>query len=95
MNATHQDDDNNIDLNEMHKDVVIIKSETFDNNDRYSESFESKVYNTYGDADVKAGGRKKIDLVLKFYSGVPLMIDNNEFINEERGNGTKCAGLSV
>ena len=32
MNTTHQDDDNNVDLNEIPKDVVIIESALFDKN---------------------------------------------------------------
>ena len=32
MNAPHQDDDKNIDLNKMSKDMVIIESAIFDKN---------------------------------------------------------------
>ena len=74
---------------------MIIESAIFDRNgERCRESFESKVYNKYGDVDVKVGKTNKIDAALKFYLGVPLMINNNKCVREERGDGKKC-GLSV
>ena len=96
MNGTHQKDDSNTVLSDIPKDVVVIESAIFDKNgERCSSAFESKVYNMCGDADVKAGRTKKLDPALKFYAFVPLMITNNVFIKEGRGNGTKCIGLKI
>ena len=65
---------------------MLWLSVIFDKNgERCSPSFESKVYNKCGDADIKPGRSKKVDPALIFYSGVPLMITNNNFIKEERG----------
>ena len=44
---------------------------------------------------MKVARSKKVDPALQFYSGIPLMIDNNEHIKEGRGNGTRCIGISV
>ena len=81
---------------ETPKNAVIIEAAIFDlNNDQCSRSFEMKVYNKCGDSDVRVQTTKKVDASLKFYSGIPLMINNNKHIKEGRGNGTKCIGISV
>ena len=96
VNETHKMNASDLDLSEIPKDVVIIESAMFDKNgERCSANFESKVYNMCGDADVKAGRTKKVDPALKFYAGVPLMITDNKFIKDGRGNGTKCIGLKI
>ena len=75
-------------MTEIPEDVVIIESAIFNKKGkRGSPSFESKVYNKCGDADIQPGRLKKVDPALIFCSGVPL-ITNNEFIKEERGIGT-------
>lgn len=64
------------------------------NGERYSPSLE-KVYDKCGDADVKSGWSKKVDSVLKFYSGAPLVITNKNSTKEGRCNGKKRIGLKM
>ena len=93
---THPVNDENVDLTQVPKNVIIIESAIYDkNNERCSVSFESNVYNKCGDADIQTSHNKRIDPVLKFYSGVPLMLIDNLHLKEGRGNGTKCFGLSI
>ena len=39
--------------------------------------------------------KQKNDPALKFDSGIPLMINNNDDIKQGRGNGTRCIGLFI
>ena len=49
-----------------------------------------------GDAQVKTARNTLYDPALKFYPGVPLMINSNKDLKEgRRGNGTLCRGLKV
>ena len=39
--------------------------------------------------------KQKNDPALKYYSGISLMINNNDDIKQQRGYGRKCIGLSI
>ena len=83
-------------ISQIHKNIVIIESVIFDRNNEWCwSSFEAKVYNRCWDANVRVGRFKKVDPALQFYSGIPLMTNDNEDIKEVRGNGTKCVCISV
>ena len=58
-------------------------------------STQNKIYDDCGDADVKNGEGKKMDPALKFYHGVPLMINTNKQIKERLANGTCCYGMYI
>ena len=65
---THPKENSEVDLREVPDNVVIIESVIFDkNNERCSVSFESKVYNKCGDADVMTDRNKHVDPSLKFF----------------------------
>ena len=61
---------------------------------RVSENFHNTVFAHCGDNDVRTGN-KKIDPALKFYSGIPLMINTNDELDKGRANGTLCRGIGV
>ena len=68
INLTHPKEKSEVDLREVPDNVVIIESAIFDkNNERCSVSFESKVYNKCGDADVMTDRNKHVDPSLKFF----------------------------
>ena len=47
------------------------------------------IYNNCGDADVTSSFTSKhIDPVLKLYTGIPIMLNSNEHIEQGCGNGT-------
>ena len=52
--------------------------------------FSKFLINNYGDADVNSSdGNHRIDPALKFYSGIPLMINHNrDLVKTGRVNGT-------
>ena len=58
-------------------------------------STQNKIYDECGDADIKNAEGKKVDPALKFYYGVPLMINSNKRIKERLANGTCCYGMYV
>ena len=58
-------------------------------------STQNKIYDDCGDADVKNGEGKKMDPALKFYHGIPLMINTNKRIKERLANGTCCYGMYI
>ena len=60
-----------------------------------SEVFHTFVIDNYGDADIKVGTSKHIDLALILYSGIPLMITTNKDVEKRRGNGTLYRGISL
>ena len=91
ISVTHPADISEVDLMDVPNNVIIIESAIYDKaKERCSASFESKVYNNCGDADIQTCCNKKIDPAFKFYSGIPLMITDNLHLKEGRGNGTKC-----
>ena len=56
---------------------------------KHSSNHHATVYNTCGDCDVTSSfGNKHIDPVLKLYTGIPIMLNSNEHIEHDRGNGT-------
>ena len=68
INLTHPKEKSEVDLREVPDNVVIIESAIFDkNNERCSVSFEFKVYNKCGDADVVTDRNKYVDPSLKLF----------------------------
>ena len=60
VKATHPKEGRDNCLTEVPKNVVIIEAAMFDkHNERCTQSFETKVYNKCGDADVKSHCIKK------------------------------------
>ena len=45
-----------------------------------------------GDSDVVNSKGAFVDPALKFFHGVPLMMNSNERIDEDLANGTPCKG---
>ena len=75
---------------------MIIESAIFDkSNERCSASFETKVYSKCGNADVMTSWNKHIDLAIKFFHGVPLMITSNTNLKKGLGKGTRIFELSI
>ena len=48
-----------------------------------------------GDADIINSKRSFVDVALKFFYNVPLMMNTNERIDEKLANGTPCRGLYI
>ena len=48
-----------------------------------------------GDCDITNGSKAFVDPALKFFHGIPLMMNTNERISENLANGTPCYGLYV
>ena len=48
-----------------------------------------------GDSDVLNGNKCFVDIALKFFHNIPLMMNSHERIDEELANGTPCRGLYV
>ena len=64
VNATHPEEGRDNSLSEIPKNVVIIEAAMFDKkNERCAQSFEMKVYNKCGDADVRSCQTKKLILL--------------------------------
>ena len=81
-------------ISQIPKNVVIIEFAISDrNNELCRSSFEAKAHNRYWDANVRVGRFKKVDPALQFYSGIPLMTNDNEDVKEGRGNETKCVSI--
>ena len=59
-----------------------------------SEVFHKQVIDNYGDADV-SNGTRRIDPALKFYSGIPFMMNTNKEIKKGKANGTLRRGISI
>ena len=59
--------------------------------------FSNFLVKNHGDADVKSSdGNRRIDPALKFYSGIPLMINHNrDLVKTGRAKGTLCRGHSL
>ena len=76
-----------------HPHTVIIKGSMTTRKRRISRSLRNTIYDTCGDSNVKDPHDKKIDPVLKFFYNIPLMLNNNDRIDEKLGNGTPCHGL--
>ena len=59
-----------------------------------SEMFYNYVIDNNGDDDISKGIRR-IDPALKFYSGIPLVININKGIKKGRVNGKLCRGIFI
>lgn len=49
------------------------------------------IYNNCRDADIESANKysnKHADPVLKLYTGIPIMLNSNDHIKEDRGSGT-------
>ena len=60
---------------------------------RFSKNYHTSIFNNCGDADIATSSRfvnKQIDLVLKLYTNIPLMLTSNEYIEQGCGNGTQA-----
>ena len=96
LQATHTESDDT--STECPNHTVIIKGTL-----RYGRSevgmvsrhLRNMIYDTCGDADLENSEGKRVDPVLKFYHGVPLMINTNKRIEENLANGTPCVGLYI
>ena len=58
---------------------------------KYNAKHYTTIYNTCGDADIEAVSpysNKHVDPALKLYTGIPIMLNSNDHINEGRGDGT-------
>ena len=90
--------DNN-DCTDVPMNAVILESTIFhsDTNKEVGVKFAKFIYDNYGDADIKASdGNRRIDPALKFYSGIPLMINTNKYLTDTgRANGSLCKGISL
>ena len=54
-------------------------------------SHHTTIYNNCGDADIESVNRfsnKHVDPALKLFTGIPIMLNSNEYIEQGRGNGT-------
>ena len=60
-----------------------------------SLSMHNRIVNECGDADIKNSKDKFVDPALKFFHGVPLMMNTNERIDQQLANGTSCIGLYI
>ena len=60
-----------------------------------NRNIKNMIYDTCGDADVENSEGKRAEPVLKFYHGVPLMMNSNDRIEEDLANGTPCIGLYI
>lgn len=76
-------------------DVVVIESNISSKHKRCSRKFHDYVFRNCGDAQVRTHRNKRVDPALKWYPGIHLMINSNDNLKEERGNGTLCRGLKL
>ena len=78
--------------------TIIIESSlrNVSSKTKCTPSFHKFIYEHCGDNDTKTSSGSKVDPALKFYSGIPLMINsNNDLKKGGRGNGTLCRGISL
>ena len=74
--------------------TIIIESlisKTSQMGKKYNAKHHTTIYNTCGDADIEAASpysNKHVDPALKLYTGISIMLNSNDHINEGRGNGT-------
>ena len=74
---------------------MVIESTLKHKKTKCSRNFHNNVFDNCGDADVQTARNQKIDPSLKFYPGVPLMINSNDNIKSGRANGTLCHGVRI
>ena len=56
---------------------------------KHSVNHHTTIYNNCGDADIVSSfTNKHVDPVLKLYTGIPIMLNSNDHIEQGRGNGT-------
>ena len=58
---------------------------------KHSVNHHTTIYNNCGDADIESVNRfsnKHVDPALKLFTGIPIMLNSNEYIEQGRGNGT-------
>ena len=60
-----------------------------------SLTVKNRMLNEYSDSDIINSKRSFVDSALNFIHNVPLMINTNEKIDEQRVNGTTCRGLYI
>ena len=60
-----------------------------------SLSMKNRNLDECGNADITNSQNKFVDPALKFFHGVPLMMNTNERIDEQLANGTFCIGLYI
>jgi hypothetical protein len=75
--------------------TLVIECSMKKGTNKPSDLFRNTVIDNCGDADIVTGHNKKIDPALKFYNGIPLMINSIDDIDKGRANGTICKGISV
>ena len=68
------------------------RSKTIDN---MNKSMYNHILDHCGDSDITNGSGAFVDPALKFFHNIPLMMKNNERIDENLANGTPCWGLYV
>ena len=55
---------------------------------KHTKNHHITIYNNCGDADITSSfTNKHVDPVLKLYTGIPIMLNSNEHIEQGRGNG--------
>ena len=96
LKATHSRTSDSLTRAPAH--TCIIKADiNYANNQ--SQTFNKNMYNRLidecGDSDVINGNRQFVDIALKFFYNIPLMMNTNERIKEELANGTPCRGLYI
>ena len=58
---------------------------------KHSVNHHTTIYNNCGDADIQSANKrtnKHVDPALKLYTGIPIMLNSNDHIEQGRGNGT-------
>ena len=59
------------------------------------KSMYNHILDHCGDSDITNASSAFVDPALKFFHNIPLMMNNNERIDENLANGTPCRGLYV
>ena len=74
--------------------TIIIESlisKTSHMGKKHSVNHHTTIYNNCGDADIQSANKrtnKHVDPALKLFTGIPIMLNSNEYIEQGRGNGT-------
>ena len=76
--------------------VVVIEATFRSGTKCHSQAFHDDICQRCGDTQIRTSRNSLYDPSLKFYPGVPLMINSNRDLKKKRrGNGTLCRGLKL
>ena len=95
LKQTHQfTDDTSV---ECPKHTCIIKASmrSKENGKKVNNVMYNRLLDECGDSDIKNSKNAFVDIALKFFHNIPLMMNTNDRIKEKLANGTSCRGLYV